>query len=171
MTLLDPRLNAFRSDLADEKLRGVVDAKSFVAGKLKRIATPIASILKTPNADARQVTQALFGEDCLVFEEREGFAWVQLCDDLYVGYIDARHLDEINDKITHSERYIWKQTFIDFYEELKALDERIEKQDNQLKLISTRIPMCKELEKLGGVGFVTSTALIAAVNNAKDFKN
>lgn len=76
-----------------------------------------------------------------------------------------------DDKVIHNERPIWKQTITDFYEELKALDERIDKQDSQLKFISTQIPMCKKLEKLGGVGFVTSTAMIAAVNNAKDFKN
>ena len=102
MTLLDPRLNAFRADLADEKLGGTVEAESFVAGKLKRVAVPIAPVLKTPNAEARQVSQALYGEDCLVFEDQDGFAWVQLRDDSYVGYVSTSHLDEIQDKITHS---------------------------------------------------------------------
>ena len=45
---LDPRLNAFRPDLADEMLRGRIEAERFAAGELYEIAdaiVPIASCL------------------------------------------------------------------------------------------------------------------------------
>ncbi|MEO6608498.1 MAG: NlpC/P60 family protein [Aestuariivirga sp.] len=98
---LDPRVNAFRSDLADERLQGHVEAKSFVAPKPMRVAAPIAPILKSPKLDAVQTSQALLGEDCMVFETANGFCWVQLKKDGYVGYVEQAHLTaDISDQ-TH----------------------------------------------------------------------
>lgn len=77
----------------------------------------------------------------------------------------------MDDKISHNERSIWKSTFTKLYEELKALDERIQIQDDEIIAISTKLEMCQKLEELPGVGPITSTALIAAVSNARDFKN
>jgi transposase len=76
-----------------------------------------------------------------------------------------------DDKIAHNERQIWKNTFNNLFEELKALDERIVSADNEIIFLSTKIPLCQKLEALPGVGPITSTALIAAVSNARDFKN
>ena len=98
---LDPRLNAYRPDLADERLHGLVEAKSFVTPTPMRIAAPIAPILKLPQLDAVQTSQALLGEDCLVFETANGFCWVQLMKDGYVGYVEQAHLTaDISDQ-TH----------------------------------------------------------------------
>lgn len=77
----------------------------------------------------------------------------------------------MDDNNSHNERAIWKSTFVKLYEELKALDERIQIQDDEIIAISTKIEMCQKLEELPGVGPITSTALIAAVSNARDFKN
>jgi hypothetical protein len=78
MTILDPRLHAFRADLADLRLRGQIEADNFAAGDLLQIIDPIASIRREPRFDAVQTTQALLGEMVRVFERREGWAWVQL---------------------------------------------------------------------------------------------
>lgn len=99
---LDPRLNAFRPELADERLRDLVEAKSFVSGKPMRIAVPVAPILKSPQFDAVQTSQALLGEDCLVFDTADGFAWMQLKTDGYVGYVEQRLL--IADQSPHTHR-------------------------------------------------------------------
>ena len=87
MTTLDPRLNACREDLADEKLKGQVEAAHWVNGIASNINVPLASLRKKPDEHAMQLTQALFGEACLVFEIRNGWAWVQLHQDGYVGYV------------------------------------------------------------------------------------
>jgi transposase len=76
-----------------------------------------------------------------------------------------------SDKIVHNQRGMWKQTFTRLYEELKELEERVIFLDEELTAISTKNQICKNLEKLKGVGPITSTALVAAVNDAKDFKN
>ncbi|MDG4887465.1 NlpC/P60 family protein [Mesorhizobium sp. WSM4887] len=86
MTARDARLNAFRSDLADARLKGEVAADRFVAGRPARITTAVADLRKAPRPDAGINTQALFGDDVLVFEVAEGWAWVQAERDGYVGY-------------------------------------------------------------------------------------
>jgi cell wall-associated NlpC family hydrolase len=85
--MLDPRLNAYREDLADEKLKGQVDAAHWVKGVASNINVPVAPLRKRPDEHAMQLTQALFGEACFVFEIRNGWAWVQLHQDGYVGYV------------------------------------------------------------------------------------
>lgn len=86
MTARDARLHAFRSDLADARLKGQVAADRFVAGRPARITAAVADLRKAPRPDAGINTQALFGEDVLVFEVAEGWAWVQAERDGYVGY-------------------------------------------------------------------------------------
>ena len=90
--LLDKRLAAFRPDLADATLEGKVEAETFVAGRPMQFCSPISSVHRAPSSDAMQLTQALFGETCLVFENRNGWAWVQLDEDGYVGYVKSDHL-------------------------------------------------------------------------------
>jgi cell wall-associated NlpC family hydrolase len=101
MTVLDPRLHAFRPDLADLRLRGQIEAVSFAAGDLLAIIDPIASIRREPRFDAVQTTQALLGEMVRVFERREGWAWVQLERDGYVGYVSEDSLGKPTATPTH----------------------------------------------------------------------
>jgi len=87
LTARDARLHAFRSDLADARLKGEVAADRFVAGRPARVTTPVAGMRKAPRPDAGVNTQLLFGDDVLVFEEAEGWAWIQAERDGYVGYV------------------------------------------------------------------------------------
>src|SRR3954454_24278167 len=87
MSNLDSRLHAFRADLADSRLRGLIEAARFSEGETREISVPLASVRRAPVPDGMQTTQALMGERCRVFEVREGWAWIQLEADGYVGYI------------------------------------------------------------------------------------
>ena len=103
MTLaaLDRRTNAFRPDLADTRLRGKVDAAHFVEGALRRVAAPSTPLHRAPGADAPIDTEAIRGEPVRVFEEREGWAWVQLEADSYVGWLAAAALGPVDPAPTH----------------------------------------------------------------------
>lgn len=92
MTKLDPRLNAYRDDLADAALEGRVTAERFVAPCLMQVIEPVISVHKQPRFDAMQVTQALLGETVKHLAEEEGWAWVQLTRDGYVGYVNTNAL-------------------------------------------------------------------------------
>jgi cell wall-associated NlpC family hydrolase len=85
--MMDKRLHAFRDDLADVLLKGRCDAARFVEGQTAQIIAPVASVHRTPSLDGMQITQALMGEQALVFERNNGWAWIQLTRDGYVGYV------------------------------------------------------------------------------------
>jgi cell wall-associated NlpC family hydrolase len=101
MSAHDSRLHAFRADLADERLRGVVEAERFVGGRLARIAVPVADLRKAARPDAGLDSQILLGDDVRVFEESEGWAWVQAERDGYVGYVADTVFAPIAGETTH----------------------------------------------------------------------
>ncbi|AQS41913.1 MAG: Cell wall invasion-associated protein [Candidatus Tokpelaia hoelldobleri] len=107
---LDARLNAFRPDLADSRLARQVKAKTFVEGVKQRIAEPVVDMRGEPRSDSAIATQLLRGQDVLVFERREGFAWVQALDDGYVGYIRDIALESADVALTH--HVIAPRTFV-----------------------------------------------------------
>ena len=89
---LDPRLNAFRPDLADEMLRGKVEADRFAAGELYEIAESVVPLHSAARFDALRMTELLYGERVKVFAVEEGWAWVKAAHDGYVGYVPASAL-------------------------------------------------------------------------------
>ena len=101
MEKLDPRLNACRSDLADERLRNRVEAVSFVKADAASIVVAVAGLHRTPDETAMQLSQALFGEKVEVFERRDNWAWVKLMRDGYVGYVRGSALGPPMAAATH----------------------------------------------------------------------
>lgn len=101
MTVQDRRLTAARPDLADIRLKGRVEAATFVAGRAARIAAPLVDMRRAPKADAGLDTQLLRGAGVSVFDVADGWAWVQADHDGYVGYIEAVALAEGGAAPTH----------------------------------------------------------------------
>ena len=99
---LDPRLNAYRADLAAAELRGKVDAARFVEGKAYEVVHGQAPLRHAPRHDAPLDTEALYGERITVYEiDDEGWAWGQLNSDDYVGYMPAAALVRAGAPPTH----------------------------------------------------------------------
>lgn len=108
---LDPRVTPARPDLAWDGLRDRVAAPRYVAGELKRVGVPVAPLRRHPAGDAPLDTEALFGESVRVLEEdAEGWAWVQLLADGYVGYLPAEALAPLGGAPTHAVRAL--RTFL-----------------------------------------------------------
>ena len=61
----------------------------------------MADLKATPSENAEAVSQVLFGEIVMVFEEVNGWAWVQAQGDRYVGYVYASSLGSVDDAPTH----------------------------------------------------------------------
>lgn len=106
----DRRITPFRADLADEKLRGQIEAERFTSGAAKRVVAPFTPLHRHPSREAPVDTQAIFGEAVTVYDEHEGWAWVQLNDDGYVGYLPSVVLGEPGPQATHKVASI--RTFI-----------------------------------------------------------
>ncbi|WP_299391169.1 C40 family peptidase [Pelagibius sp.] len=98
---IDPRLNAVRDDLADAALEGQVTAVRFAEGRPAGIARGVVDLRRTPDAGSGLDSQLLFGETVTVFDEAEGWAWVQNQTDGYVGYVESRALGAAPSPPTH----------------------------------------------------------------------
>lgn len=100
-TDLDPRVNVVRPDLASLNLKGKVNASRFAEGRTHWVIKPSAPVRKEPRFDAPLDTEALYGEPVDVYDEREGWAWVQLRRDHYVGYLPVDSLSLAPIETTH----------------------------------------------------------------------
>ena len=94
MTLFDKRITPARGDLAALSLKGKVEAAQFVEGNPARIIAASAPLHRAPRFDAAIDTEALSGEAAMVYDRVDGFAWVQLESDNYVGYLSQSALAE-----------------------------------------------------------------------------
>lgn len=99
---LDPRLTPARPDLAARRLEGLVSAPRYVEGEERRVVVPVAPLKRRPAGDAPLETEALFGESVEVFDtDAEGWSWVQLRKDGYVGYMPSDALASPGLAATH----------------------------------------------------------------------
>ena len=92
--MADRRLTPARPDLAAAHLKGKVQAERFVDGWLADIAVGRTSLRARPSEDASQDSELLFGEQVTVYEQKDGWAWVQARNDLYVGYVRSDALGD-----------------------------------------------------------------------------
>ncbi|MCJ2080605.1 C40 family peptidase [Methylobacterium sp. J-090] len=97
----DPRLTPARPDLADSRLRGRIEAAHYVAGEARRIVVPSAPLRRSPRFDAAVDTEAVMGDAVTLYEAEEGFAWVRLGHDGYVGYLAEAALGPVDPTPTH----------------------------------------------------------------------
>jgi hypothetical protein len=81
-------LTPARGDLAAKYLEGKVQAKRFVTGEEFEVVDPVATVREQPSSNAMLMTEALLGERVTVYDRNgEGWAWGQLNDDGYVGWL------------------------------------------------------------------------------------
>lgn len=108
---MHPRLTAARPDLADARLRGKVDAARFVDGEPRRVVAASAPLRRDARPDAALDTELLHGESVRVFEETaEGWAWIKLDTDGYVGWCPSEALGPQGPPPTHRVRTL--RTFV-----------------------------------------------------------
>ena len=91
---LDARLNAYREDLADERLRGKVKAQKYIKPKTGRVCVPVANIKASADQSGDTQHQLLFGEDVEIFAEENSTRWVQSLSDGFVGYVSTENIVE-----------------------------------------------------------------------------
>jgi cell wall-associated NlpC family hydrolase len=98
----DPRLTPARGDLAAKYLEGKVKAAHFVEGEIFEIVAALAPVREAPSPEAMLSTQALKGERVTIYDRNgEGFAWGQLNNDGYVGWIPDAALGKPATAPTH----------------------------------------------------------------------
>jgi len=98
----DPRINAFRPDIADARLKGKIEADRFVEAVSRRVVAFSTPMKRNPRPDASLDSEALRGEIFRVFEETdEGWSWGQLETDAYVGFVPSAVLGSLVPEPSH----------------------------------------------------------------------
>lgn len=64
-----------------------------------------------------------------------------------------------------------RELFSELYQRLLAFDQWIAGYDRRIKRVFEAHPMCQKMAKVEGIGPMTATAVVAAVGDAKMFKN
>lgn len=160
---LDPRIHAFRPDLADSLLVGQVIADRYTRGQRRRVAAPSLPIFRARRGEGDMVSEALLGEEFVVFEVTGHWAWGQLACDGYVGYVAAAHLAAIDVAPTH--RIGVPATFIFPMANLKSAPVRP-------VWLNARVSVSGEegdFSRLAGGGFVYTRHLAGLDEHAGDF--
>ncbi len=99
--LPDRRLNAYRPDLADIGLKGLVEAQSFVEGDMTSVVEPHVALRAEPEFTSGFTSEALLGDRVRVFDVSNGWAWGKMEKDHYVGYLPLASLSGIHLPPTH----------------------------------------------------------------------
>lgn len=160
---LDPRLNVYRPDLADERLTGKVEAPRYVAGELRQVSQPVAGLKAMPDAAAGLENEVLFGETVLVFDEADGWAWVQLARDGYVGYVHAATLRRQVRATTH--RVSALGTFVYPAPDIKSLPRMHISMNSELAVDGHQ----EQFLRLATGGWVIARHTVEAARYALDF--
>lgn len=156
MSKPDPRLNAYRPDLAADSLRGQVEAARFTAGETRQVRRGGLYLRQAPGTDSGVVSELLFGETVRVFEDKAGWAWLQNGTDDYVGYAQADGLSETVHRATHSVAVL--RTWLYPRADLKSPPLDLLSMNSQIRVDDTDGPY----SRLAGGGWVWSAHLAAA---------
>jgi cell wall-associated NlpC family hydrolase len=162
-SVLDPRTHAYRADLAAETLRGQVGAARYVEGELKQVVAEAAPLWSRPDSSPGWASQVLCGETVKVYEEKDGWAWVQAVRDGYVGYVPADALSAEVTVATH--RVSVPGTCVYTKPDAKALTRR----HLSLNALVSVAETGTSFATLAGGGFVPARHLAEIGTSAADF--
>jgi cell wall-associated NlpC family hydrolase len=167
MSTLDRRLNAYRADLADERLRGQVDAAAFRQGREAMISAPVASLHTAPAAEAGIDTQLLRGDPVAVFDASDGWNWVQSARDGYVGYVPSDEIAPPGPAPTH--RICAPATFVYPADDMKSPCSTALSLGTEVAVTATSERRGTTYAQLGSLGFVVMQHLWPLGRNAADY--
>jgi hypothetical protein len=90
---LDPRIHAYRSDIADIALAGQLFAPHYARPVMRTCGPRPAAVRTAPSEEAEQVSMLQPGEEFAVLDVAGDWAWGYRRADHHVGYVATAELD------------------------------------------------------------------------------
>lgn len=138
--MTDRRLTPANGRVAAMHLAGQVTAERYVAGWIAAVSVPVADLCAHP--DGARDRQLLLGAEVTVFEDRDGWSFVQAADG-YVGYLRS---DQLTDASGASHVVATVATHAYVAEDFKSPDlhglpfgARVTVQDERRKFFETNV--------------------------------
>lgn len=91
--MTDRRLTPANGRVAARHLSGIVNADAYVDGEARRVTASIVDLC--PKPEGRRDRQLLLGAGVTVYEDLDGWSFVQADADGYVGYVRSADLGEV----------------------------------------------------------------------------
>lgn len=88
----DMRLKPVRDNTAAAALKDFVKADHYVEGDIYHVVVAVCVLRHDPQEEAGADTQLLYGENFIVYGERDDWFWGQMSHDDYVGWVRKSHL-------------------------------------------------------------------------------
>jgi hypothetical protein len=88
---LDPRTHAYRRDIADIDLAGLLFAPHYARAVMRAAQSP-AELRTAPGEDGQILTQLTAGDRFALLDVSGGWAWGYALDGHIVGYVEADRL-------------------------------------------------------------------------------
>ncbi|WP_439111321.1 C40 family peptidase [Lentibacter sp.] len=110
---MDRRTTPTNGRVAAARLEGQVEAEKFVTGAARQVMVPVADLLRAP--DGKRDRQLLAGQVVSVYEELDGWAYVESALDGYCGYTRAESLGAVREathRVTARATHIYTQADI-----------------------------------------------------------
>ena len=123
--IFDTRITPIRRDLASTAYKAIVKRKKYVTAKLATVKSAFTPLYS--NKGSKLSTQLLYGEECDVFETKNGWSWIQSRRDNYVGYTPTinltRKIYKPNSKVISLRTFIYTKPDICLLYTSDAADE------------------------------------------------
>jgi len=87
------------------------------------------------------------------------------------GISKIKRLSEIIEMNKDKLSLLVVELMIQLYEQFKIYDMQVKKYDQQLEKLAKHNNLCKEVQKLDGIGPLIASAIVATIGDAKVFKN
>ncbi len=82
-----------------------------------------------------------------------------------------KHIPEMLENAENELSDLFREILLELYEEMKHIDERIQRLESKLEALSQQDENCQRLRSIPGIGLLSATALIAAISYVSVFKN
>lgn len=84
---LDPRIHAYRNDIADIALADRIALPHYVQPSIRQVGQPIVNLFAEPSETSELGSQLLFGEGFALLDTDDGWAWGYGLHDHFVGFV------------------------------------------------------------------------------------
>jgi cell wall-associated NlpC family hydrolase len=139
------------------------DVPAGTTGTPMRLAAGITALRPRPGTDAGIDTEVIFGEALTLFEEMEGWSYVQAARDRYVGWLPSVSLEPAGAPATHRVSVL--RSYVYAGPSIKVPDPILAPQGAQLSVIRFE----KDFAVLDRGGYVYAAHITPVAEKAADF--
>ncbi|UWR76496.1 C40 family peptidase [Phaeobacter inhibens] len=97
--MMDPRRTPANDRVIAAHLALDADGRHIAEGQSAQVCRPVVNLLRRP--DGPRDRQLLLGAEVTIYDDHDGWAFIQAAADRYVGYVPTSSLEQLPEPVTH----------------------------------------------------------------------